>query len=129
YAPRHKLTFTARFHANLPGDTGELAFLPSVNYQSLQYNVPFAVRIPNAGAGAVPASYNQAAHLGGIIPGYTTIDMRLEWNRILGSRFDVAVAVTNLTNKIYLLGNGTTLAAAGVQGNAYAPPRMVTVDL
>ena len=65
---------------------------------------------------------------GAVMPDYTLVDMRAEWNHFLGSRVDAALTVTNLTNKIYMVGSGSTLNF-GVEGSAYGPPRMVTVEL
>jgi iron complex outermembrane receptor protein len=126
YNSKNKYSVSARIHAELPGDKGELVLQPRVSYQSRFFTTPFNVVEPGAYA-AIFGQFNQEAHGGAIVPGYTLLDLRLEWNHFLGSRFDLANA-TNLTNKTYFLGNGGTLNF-GVQGNAYGPPRMFTFEV
>jgi len=45
-----------------------------------------------------------------LFPAYVTVDLRVEWKKMMASRFDVAKNVTNLIDKLYFLGN---------TGNAY----------
>jgi len=104
-----------------------LAFAPSVNYQDRFYTGPLARLLPLSEA-AVLGQYDEIAHGGGLVTGYTTVDLRAEWNSILGSKVDGAVNVLNLTNRLYFLGNtGNTLNVGG-QGDAYGPPRMINVE-
>jgi outer membrane receptor protein involved in Fe transport len=65
---------------------------------------------------------------GGYVAGYTTVDLRAEWNQLMGSRIDGAINVINLTDKLYFVGNSGVLPF-GIQSNGYAPPRMITAEL
>jgi iron complex outermembrane receptor protein len=127
FSPRNKLSITGRLHTELPGGQGEIAFAPSYNYQSLYYTTPLAVQLPLAEA-ALFGQFNMAAHGGAQVPAYSTIDLRFEWNHLLGSRFDAAVNVTNLTNRIYFTGNAGTLQI-GFDDEGYGPPRMITFEV
>jgi iron complex outermembrane receptor protein len=128
YVSRNKATFTPRLHGELPGGLGELALLPSVNYQDKFYTGALERLLP-AGEAVALGQFDSIAHGGGINPGYTTIDLRAEWNHIKGSAFDAAFNATNLTNKVFFLGNtGNTLLVGG-QGAALGPPRLLSIDL
>ena len=127
YVSRNKVTFTPKVHGALPNGLGELSLAPSVNYQDKFY-APLGRVLPAAEA-MVLGQFDTIAHGGGLNPGYTTVDVRAEWNHINGSAFDAAFNVTNLTNRVYFLGNtGNTLNLGG-QGNALGPPRLFSADL
>lgn len=132
FVSKHKLSATARLHTDL-ADGGEIAFAPSINYQSKFFSDDYSVRLPasNAFLGTLVSGVGQI-NLGAqgldTVPGYSTVDLRLEWNKVAGSNFDIAANVNNLTKKTYLLTvNG--LYTFGVQAAIYGPPRMFTVDL
>ncbi len=127
YVSPNKFSATFRLHGELPGDRGELALAPTVSYQDRFFTTAFEIAAPANGipTGAYP---NMEAAGGGIVPGYTTVDLRAEWNHLMGSKVDAALNVTNLTDKLYFTGNSGTLNY-GVQANAYGPPRMFTLEL
>jgi iron complex outermembrane receptor protein len=127
YVSPNKFVLSARFHADLAGDQGEIAFMPTVTYQDTFYGQN-GHRSPQATAVLFGQNYDQIAHGGDTTPGYTLLNLRAEWNRALGSKIDAAVTVTNVFDKNYSLGNSTTLNF-GVQGDAYGPPRMLTFEL
>jgi iron complex outermembrane receptor protein len=122
---RHKFSVTGRFHTDL-SDGSEIAFAPSVSYQSRAFATDQAVRIPNSVA-LVVGQVNMLAAGANVIPGYTLVDLRAEWNKIGGSNLSLAVNATNLTNKFYSLGN-TGIYFFGSQGTAYGAPRMFTAE-
>ena len=128
FASKNKFAITPRFHTELPNNLGELALAPTISYQSKYYTVATAERLANATAALLGGQVNMTAFGGAIVPAYTLVDLRAEWNHVWGSRVDAAVNVQNLTNKLYFLGNSGSLLF-GVQSNAYAPPRMVNVEL
>jgi iron complex outermembrane receptor protein len=149
YVSKNKFTVSARLHKELPNNMGELVLAPSATYQDKFYTTALARQLPLAEEAALGGfayltinhapppnlataiaygTFDHIAHGGATVPSYTTVDLRAEWNHIMGSRIDGAVNVTNLTNRLYYLGNSGTLNF-GVQGDAYGPPRMVTVEL
>jgi outer membrane receptor protein involved in Fe transport len=69
---------------------------------------------------------NGAADGAVTVPGYTTIDARLEFNDI-AEKFDISFNVTNLTNKTFLIG-GAGIYQFGVDTVAYGPPRLYFVE-
>jgi len=126
----NKFSVTARFHAQLPNNIGELVFQPNVSYQDKLYTIGDAHLLPQGETAwlGLPFDYNSEAHGGDTVAAYTLVNLRFEWNRMFGSNVDAAVNVTNLTNKAYSRGD-TTSIAFGVQSDSYGPPRMVTFEL
>jgi iron complex outermembrane receptor protein len=122
---RHKFSVTGRFHADL-ADGSEIAFAPTVSYQSRYFNSDQAIRLPNSVA-LIVGQVNQLAVGASVTPGYTLVDLRAEWNKIRGSNFSLALNANNLTNKVYRSGN-TNIYFFGAQADAFGPPRMVTVE-
>ena len=122
---RNKLSFTARLHTEI-GSAGEIAFAPSFSYQSRFYINDQSFRQPNAAA-AIFGPVNSAAHHGDYAPGYKTVDLRVEWNHIMGSNFDLAGNVTNLTNKTFATG-GSGIYQLGFNNVTFGTPRMFTVE-
>jgi iron complex outermembrane receptor protein len=124
---KHKLNVQGRFHHRFD-DGVEVAFLPSVSYQSEYYINDAAFAQPAIGEvlfnGGLPV--NGAAAGATTVPGYTTVDARLEFNNI-ADKFDISFNVTNLTNKTFLLG-GAGIYQFGVDSVAYGPPRMYFVE-
>jgi outer membrane receptor protein involved in Fe transport len=112
-------------HTDL-ADGSEIAFAPSVSYQSRFFATDQAVRVPNSVA-LIVGQINQLAAGANVIPGYALFDLRAEWNKIRGSNLSLAVNATNLTNKYYSIGN-TGIYFFGAQGTAYGAPRMFTAE-
>jgi len=132
YVVKNKFSVTPRLHTDVPGNVGEFVLMGTVNYQTKFYTSAFAVNSPIATQYSFyfnnAASYCAGGFCGNTIPGYTTVDARIELNHAFGSRFDLAAAVTNLTNKYYLLGSSATIEF-GAEGYAVAPPRMFTFEV
>jgi iron complex outermembrane receptor protein len=130
YVSPNKVSATARFHAELPDGKGEIAFAPTVSYEDKWYSLDNAYVLPRGETFYLnqPANFNEAALGGAVIPGYSIVDLRFEWNRLMGTKVDAAVNVTNLTNTYYAVGSTGTLAF-GVESRSYGPPRMFTFEL
>jgi iron complex outermembrane receptor protein len=132
YVVKNKFSITPRLHTEAPGSVGEFVLMGTVNYQTKYYDNAFAVNSPIATQYSFyfnnAASYCAGGLCGNTIPGYTTVDARIELNHAFGSRFDLAAAVTNLTNKYYLLGSSGTIEF-GAEGYAVAAPRMFTFEV
>lgn len=57
---------------------------------------------------------------------YTTLDLTANWRNVLGQPVDLAVFVTNVTDKTYRIGTNNLMqnSSLGILGNIYAAPRM-----
>jgi iron complex outermembrane receptor protein len=127
YVSRNKAFLTARFHTDLPGNWGELAAAPTISYQDKSYTVDNGIRLQNGEAAALGGPFCAICAGGVTIPSYTLVNLRLEWNKIMGSKVDLGASVTNLTNKVFLTGASETLVF-GFNGVSYGPPRMFLVE-
>ncbi len=133
YVSKNKVQASTRVHTELGNNVGEVVWLTSYNYQSTNYTSPFntvlgVVTQGLFGMTAPATSICAGGVCGNTIPGYATVDMRLELNHAFGSKFDLAAGVTNLTNKFFLLGSGATLDL-GAEGYAVGAPRMWTFEV
>lgn len=124
---RHKFNIQGRFHHRMDDGT-EIAFLPSVTYQSKFFINDNASVIPAIGEvlfnNGLPV--NAAADGASTAPAYTTVDLRLEFNNI-ANKFDLSFNATNITNKTFVVG-GAGIWQFGVDTLAYGPPSMYFVE-
>ena len=129
YVSKHKLSLSARLHTDL-GDGSEIALIPTMTYQSKFYDFATTMRVTNSASQLFlkGQQLNMASYGVGIIPAYTLADLRLEWNHVAGSRFDLAVTGTNLFNKHYFAGGNGSIYQFGFEQKVWAAPRMVTVE-
>jgi iron complex outermembrane receptor protein len=128
----NKVSISARLHAALPDDKGDIAIIPTVNYEDKWYSFDNATLLPEGTTVGLhlPTNFNVAAAgpNAGFVPAYTTVNLRLEWNHMMGSKVDAAIAATNLTNTVVSFGPTATLNF-GSAASDFGPPRMVTVEL
>jgi iron complex outermembrane recepter protein len=127
FTSKNTVNVSARLTHDLPGNVGEVVFAPSYHYQDKFFNIPINVIEPAAEAAAL-GQFNAYAHGGNVVFGYSTVDLRFEWNRMFGSAFNFAVNGTNVTDRVRFAGNTQTLGF-GAQGNTYLPPRMFTAEI
>lgn len=64
-----------------------------------------------------------------IIPGYTTVDMRLDWRNIHDTGLSVAFAVTNLTDFNGKVGGNELRTTNGINVDVFSPPRQWYFEL
>jgi iron complex outermembrane receptor protein len=128
FVARNHVAATFRFHTELPDGKGEIAFAPTVSYQSHEVTFALANLLPQAEAVVFGGNFNNLALGGAVMPGYYLLNLRAEWNRIFGSRISAALNVENATNNLYRLSTASTLNF-GAQGDAYGPPLMVSAEL
>lgn len=127
FVSRNKFTVTGRFHTQLEGDKGEIAVAPTLSYQDSFLTYPNALTLPLASQ-ELFGNFSGKAAGGDRNPQYFLLDLRAEWNHVMGSRFSAAFNATNLLNKTYYLGNSATILF-GYEGYAYGPPRLFTFEV
>ena len=122
-APKHQVMFTPSLHGALPGRWGTLSLGVPVYYQS-----DFAISVNNVENG-VPA--NDRAVPASNKPGYTRIDVRLDWQDILALPLSLALYARNIDDKVYEVGGYHQLgnALVGTGTSVYAAPRMISLEL
>jgi outer membrane receptor protein involved in Fe transport len=127
-----KINVTARLHGELPNDLGELVLFGQASYQGKFFAVASAKEAPN-GAAAILGFSNSTRACGpggtcsATVPAYSTFDLRAELNRGFGSKINLAVAVTNITNKFYYTSSNANLNFGG-EGFSYGAPRMAYLE-
>ncbi|MDB5396616.1 MAG: putative TonB-dependent receptor [Rhodospirillales bacterium] len=108
--PRNKISLTGRYHLPLDPTWGDVSFVASASHQTHEQfatdNSPFGDR-----------------------PGYTLLDLRLDWNSIMESTFDASFFVTNVTDKVYTLGITDLYNTSGTVSEVLGEPRMFGVQL
>ncbi|PIB89894.1 hypothetical protein CSW62_24910 [Caulobacter sp. FWC2] len=120
--PKHQLTLTPRFTYDLAGDWGSLSALASIYYQSGMALDP--ANKPN-GNPAVALSA-----MGANVPGYTRVDLRVDWRDIRQSPVSAAFYVRNAFDKDYVVGSNNQLSTQfGVGTFLYGAPRQVVFEL
>jgi iron complex outermembrane recepter protein len=126
-----------RFISPLSGDLSRLTFpFTARNKVSVgaSYRVPFA---PRLGELSASASYSyQSSTNGGPdfspsneMAGYGLANLRVDWNRVMASNFDVSLFVTNVADKVYEVKESGTFNAYGVTGAVYGKPRIIGAQL
>ena len=111
YAPREKVVAGGRLRLPVNEAAGEVWLGASYAYQSSIY-----VGITAFGRGVSPVS-TQAS--------YGLLNLRLEWSEIYGSRADLAIFATNVTDKVYTTTVEDLYNANGASVATYGEPRMI----
>jgi len=63
------------------------------------------------------------------ISAYGLLNLRLEWNEIMGSSFDASLFVSNATDRIYRVGQYSSYVSDGYITSFYGEPRMFGAHL
>ena len=103
---------------------------PKVSYNgSLSYTLPLP---SSAGEMIVRAKVNgsgQVRYDGITVPAKAVVDLRLDWNSVLGSSLDLSAFVTNVTDKLFVAApNLGSPGAFAFQSGTYNEPRMFGVE-
>jgi len=103
--PRNKISLTARYHLPIDASLGDVTLVAAASHQTHEQfatdNSPFGDR-----------------------PGYTLLDLRVDWNNILGRPFDASFFMTNVTDKVYTLGITDLYYTTGTVSEVLGEPRM-----
>jgi iron complex outermembrane receptor protein len=120
YAPANQASLTVRYHLPVDPAHGGVTASMTGYYQSREYLINGAQRVLQL----LPNFLNAISQ-----PQFATLNARLEWDNIEGSRWKAAIFVNNLTNTTYALAGTPQIFSFGVATKLYAPPRMVGVNL
>lgn len=108
-APKHKVAAGARFRLPLGANAGELWIGGTYTFQDKVY-----VGIGDNGPGSP----------GNTQPSYGLVNLRADWNNVLGSKIDAALFATNVTNKAYRVTQLDLYNALGFTAASFGEPRM-----
>lgn len=110
FAPRNKVSANARFRLPLFEGLGDLWLGATFTYQDRVF----------AGFTTVdPGSY---------LPAYGLLSLRADWQHVAGSSLDLSVFGTNISNKVYRVGNEDLFSTIGTAVTVYGEPRMFGVS-
>jgi iron complex outermembrane receptor protein len=105
YLPENKASLGVTYKLPLMRDSGEYSLGLFYSYQSRFFDAP----------SVQPFDY---------IEGYGLLNARVDWNHIFQSSFDASFFMTNVTNKVYRVGQYNDLVANGYITSFYGEPRM-----
>jgi iron complex outermembrane recepter protein len=112
YTPKHKFGTTARFHLPVPAEYGMPWVSLSWYWQSKVWFSDLSDSEPDAFQGD-----------------YGLLNLRADWNNILGAPFDLGVFVNNLTDRNYKSGANAMEHQIGTNASIFGPPRLFGVEL
>lgn len=122
-----------------PGDTANLKCLPFQFVAPYIYSFHVSAEQPLADdLGTISMflnySHTSAQHTEAVVlppnqPGekleaYGTLNLSLDWRKVGGSGLDIGFYATNLTNKLYRVGNGNVYQSLLFTNSLYGEPRM-----
>jgi iron complex outermembrane receptor protein len=105
-SPKHRASISATYTLPLGEDIGRISFGGTYVYTSRQL----------FSRTTAPAFQ--------FLPVSNLFNLNVNWNRVLGSTFDAAFFMTNVTNQKKFVSAGTLYNNAGFESLQYAPPRM-----
>lgn len=111
--PKYSGSAFAKVSHALAGDAGELSLRGQIYAQSDFYYA-------NLGDTIVPGAY---------IPGYHIVNVRAEWDRLLGTGVSAALFANNLFKEEYWVGGFPLGAVTGSNGRLPGTPRMYGAEL
>jgi iron complex outermembrane receptor protein len=126
-SPKHLLTATATYTLPLDKSIGRISIGATYTYTAKQYASRSSDSITVAGQPVPTASifgFNP-----GLLPATNLLNLNVNWNNVLGQPVDAAFFMTNVTDEIYPVNLGSTLASAGYENLLYGAPRMWGVRL
>ncbi|PTQ07766.1 hypothetical protein CLG96_16570 [Sphingomonas oleivorans] len=114
---KHKLSATAQYAVLNSDDIGDVSATLSYSYQSaFQTNTSLDILTSKD-------PFKRRT------PGYGLLDARVDWNNFLGRPIDLAVYVTNVTDKAAMQQLNSIYDGLGYNTAMYVPPRMVAASL
>jgi iron complex outermembrane receptor protein len=129
FTPKHAASATLTYTVPLAGSAGELRFMASGSYRSHVWinSLQTIQAIRRTPADILPLLQQDA---------YTLLDLTAGWSGILGTNFDLAAYVKNVTDKEYSLGGIQLYQSAradirpfGIVTRAYGEPRTYGAEL
>src|SRR5579883_2509501 len=119
-----------------PPDAGTVAKPPFLYFPKLKYSIAGTYHIPmdeSLGNISVTAIYsfngqqydsNLVGEPFNITPSHDQLDMRIDWNNVLGRSIDAAFFMTNVTDNTYVAGVFPIYVQFGYEALTYNAPRM-----
>ncbi|MDP3494985.1 MAG: TonB-dependent receptor, partial [Hyphomonadaceae bacterium] len=110
YVPANKFSLDGRVAIPIPAETGQLGFRASYSWQDDQR------------VAADPQPFDT-------IPAYGLLNLRLEWEEVMGGPIDIAVFGTNVTDEEYRVTSNAGYNTSGWVGTIYGEPAQYGLSL
>jgi iron complex outermembrane receptor protein len=111
YFPKTKYAVTGTYHLPVDAALGDISLTGIYSFYGQQYD-----------SNLTAEPYN-------IIPSHDQFDIRVDWANIMGSTFDAAFFMTNVTNNTYVTGAYPIYAQFGFEALTYNAPRMFGITM
>jgi iron complex outermembrane receptor protein len=121
YAPKHKLSMTARYSLPVDESVGEVTFAATYTYTAKRLG-SYAYDLRTASGAATRNLFAGADY--GTLPSFSLLNLNFNWKGVAGSPLDLAVFATNVTGKKYFSGVAGVGSAFGFESFAIGEPRM-----
>jgi iron complex outermembrane recepter protein len=121
YAPKHKLSMTARYTLPTDESVGEVTFAATYTYTDDRLG-SYAYDLRTATGAATRNVFAGADY--GTLPSFSLLNLNVNWNRIAGSPLDLSVFATNITGEKYAAGVAGVGGAFGFESFAIGEPRI-----
>jgi iron complex outermembrane receptor protein len=110
-APKHRYSVTGRYHLPMDEAMGRISLSATYTWRSKVFvEAGFGTPFPGR-------------------PSYGLLDLRADWNDIFGYPVDLSFFMTNVTNKLYALGDFPVWNSLGFHAEIWGEPRMFAAQL
>jgi len=106
YVPKWQYAVTGTYHLPIDESWGDISISATYSWYGHQYATALV---------GEPLT---------ILPSYENIDLRVDWTNIMGSTFDAAFFMTNVTDNVHLVGVTPIYTQLGFSSVTYNPPQM-----
>lgn len=122
FTPRHSGSATLSYTQPLGGDAGVLLFAASGSYKSDMW---ISALLKDTAIKAHPENIRPLLQQ----EAYWLLDLSSNWSGVMGSKFDIAAYVKNVTDEEYAVGGVQLYTSFGIIGRAYGEPRTYGLQL
>lgn len=122
YIPMQSLTASTTYTLPLDAKIGEVSLMAGVYWQDEMSTAPSKKEFGLYGWSA--ANVDTATKLSEV-DAYAVYNLRANWQSVMGSSFDVAAYVNNVTNEEYVLGGLNVIESGGYAAYHYGDPRTI----
>jgi iron complex outermembrane receptor protein len=133
YIPMQSLTGSVTYKLPLDAQLGDISLMAGVYWQDEMSTLPTAKELDLYKTGANPALREQnwttatvdAMRKFSEVDAYAVYNLRADWRGVMGSSFDVAAYMDNVTDEEYVLGGLNVIDSGGYGAYHYGAPRTV----
>ncbi|MFT3931746.1 MAG: TonB-dependent receptor [Spongiibacteraceae bacterium] len=125
YIPKQSLTSSLTYMLPLDQSLGDISLMASVYWQDKMSTHPLKDQFPLYASAPYPWSASDIAAVTDFseVDAYTVWNVRADWRGIMGSTFDAALYVDNVTDEEYVLGGLNVMESGGFGSYHYGAPR------